>query len=358
VKSAAKSAKSSAASLKKTLKATVGKAVAKTPAPSKAGKPAAATVTKAVKKVVKGFRAALAKITPTKTQVPAQAGKAAAKAPVSRRHEAAKQTNQAAKKSPVKTTPAKAAAKIPARPAPKKAPAKTLRPKAFPARDAEKSFGFPAGVPELPEAYGEDRLVLMTQDPEYLHAYWEITPEQYALTEAAKRDGEEYREALRLNWVARDLFAPNFALLPVALEARKAYLRVPYSGLSYQVEIGWVSEQGHFISILGRSNRSDAPESWKQTRQRLQQAAGERSVLEYNLSVTQPLGSSELGRTGALSTEKSVSALAGDWNFEGPGSLSSSASSGAAVQKIPPAAPAASRRHEAGRPNYPPKRRR
>lgn len=320
---------------------------AKSPAPSKAGKPKTATKS-AVKSAARSAKSSAASL---KKTLAATVKKAAKK--IAPREKPAKAGVKTAKKSPVKTAPAKAAAKA----APKQAPAKTLRPKAFPARDAEKAFGFSAGVPELPEAYGEDRLVLMTRDPEYLHAYWEITPEQYALSEAAKRDDEEYREALRLNWVARDLFAPNFALLPVALEARKVYLRVPYSGLSYQVEIGWVSEQGHFISILGRSNRSDAPESWKQTRQRLRQAAGERSVLEYNLSVTQPLGSSELGRAGALSTEKSA-ALSGDWDFEGPGSLSSSASSGAAVKKIPPAAKAASRRHEAVRPNYPPKRRR
>jgi hypothetical protein len=332
-KSAVKSAKSSGKSLKKSLKATVKKAVGmtqpktaskavKTKVAAQTGKttqkPASSKGSGLVKKVVKGLKAALRKITPAK--------KAAAKAPV---------------KAPV-------AVKAAAKSAVRKTPSKTLRPKAFPARDAEKAFGFSAGVPELPESYGEDRLVLMTQDPEYLHAYWEITPVQYAASEAAKREGEEYREALRLNWVARDLFAPNFALLPVTLTARKAYLRVPYSGLSYQVEIGWVSEQGHFISILGRSNRSDAPESWKQTRQRLQKDAGERSVLEYNLSITQPLGSSELGRTGTLSTEERTPALAGDWNFEGPGALSSSASSGAAVKKTPPAALAAK----------PPKRRR
>ena len=137
-----------------------------------------------------------------------------------------------------------------------------------------------------------------------------------------------------MNWIASDLFAPNFALLPVSLDARKGYLRVPYSGLSYQVEIGWVSEQGHFISILGRSNRSDAPESWKQTRTRLKTTEGDRSVLQYNLSITQPLGSSDLGRVGNLSAEGKFPA---DWNFEGPGSLSSSASSGGVVKKIPAA---------------------
>ena len=155
------------------------------------------------------------------------------------------------------------------------------------------------------------------------------------------RANEEYREALRLNWTSSDLFAPNFALLPVSLEARKGYLRVPHSGLSYQVEIGWVSDQGHFISILGRSNRSDAPESWKQTRARLKDAANERPVLEYNLSITQPLGSSELGLSGR---ESEISRLpAGDWGFEGPGSLSSSASSGGVVRKTPRAKRAASR---------------
>jgi len=300
--------KAAAKAVLKTVAKAKAKAASNTKAAVKKAPPAAKTSAKKVaSKVVSKLKAAIQKIAPSKT---AMNKKAASKpAPVAK---------------PVVKT---------------RTPSKGVRPKRFPEQAAEKDFGFSADTPELPDSYGEDRLVLMTQDPEYLFTYWEITPRQLALGEQAKRADEEYREALRLNWTASDLFAPNFALLPVSLEARKGYLRVPYSGLSYQVEIGWVSDQGHFISILGRSNRSDAPESWKQTRARLKDAANERPVLEYNLSITQPLGSSELARSGR---ESEISPRpAGDWGFEGPGSLSSSASSGAVVRKTPRAPRAA-----------------
>jgi hypothetical protein len=312
----------------------------KSPANAEVKKPAG-LAQKVAQKIGKTVQKAIGSIATGAKSATRAVAKSAAQAAT----KATSAVKQSASKSPVKA-PAKPSAKVPAKavapavkrapaPARTKTPSKTLRPKTFGLSEAEKSFGFPAETPELPESYGEDRLVLMTQDPEYLFTYWEITPEQRALSERAKRADEEYQEALRLNWTSADLFAPNFALLPVSLDARKGYLRVPFSGLSYQVEIGWVSNEGHFISILGRSNRSDAPESWKQTRSRLKKDAAHREVLEYNLRITQPLGSSELGRLESVPGGRSD--LAGDWNFEGPGSLSSSASSGAVVRKIPPA---------------------
>jgi hypothetical protein len=215
-------------------------------------------------------------------------------------------------------TAAKAAPKAPAKQTRPAAPAR--RPKSFAPRDVERGFGFPADVPELPGLYGEDRLVLMTKDPEYLFAYWEVTPEKLASGEKVKRRGEEYREALRLNWASRDIFERNFAVLPVSLGARKWYLRVPFSGLAYQVEIGWLGETGHFISLL-TSNPSDAPESWNATRRRLKDAAGKGGVLGRTLAAGKPQGSSDLS---APASPEADSAMLAPWAFTGPGSQASS----------------------------------
>ncbi|MCX7662069.1 MAG: DUF4912 domain-containing protein, partial [Candidatus Omnitrophica bacterium] len=34
-------------------------------------------------------------------------------------------------------------------------------------------------VEQLPQGYGEDRLVVQTRDPWWIHAYWELTPKIY-----------------------------------------------------------------------------------------------------------------------------------------------------------------------------------
>jgi|GEM_PF-2606348 len=210
----------------------------------------------------------------------------------------------------------------------KKAP--TLRrPKTFPAHEAKHAFGFPADAPELPDTYGEDRLVLMTKDPEYLFAYWELTPGKLAAGHKAKRRGEDYREALRLNWASRDIFERNFAVLPISLTSRKWYLRVPFSGLAYQVEIGWLGESGHFVSLL-TSNPSDAPESWNATRRRLKHAAEGGGVLGRALAAGSPQGSSDLSASAG-----GPGAAPGplDWNFTGPGSQTSSFGSSGKAKK-------------------------
>jgi hypothetical protein len=165
----------------------------------------------------------------------------------------------------------------------------------------------------------------MVKDPEYLFAYWEITPERLAEAARAKHPGTEYNEAMRLNWDARGLFEANYVLMPVTLTARRWYLRAPHSGLSYRLELGWLGSQGHFISLLD-SNVSDAPESWTATRLRLKRAGlvSRGGVLEYNLKATRPMGASESGFGRAPASSKTPETP----DFGAPGSLGSSFGSG------------------------------
>jgi hypothetical protein len=166
---------------------------------------------------------------------------------------------------------------------------KVLRPKSFAQTSAQWEAGFPAETPELPESYGIDRVTLMVKDPDILFSYWELTPGLLAQKSGEKHTGEEYREAIKLNWPARSLFDMNFALLPVSFGSRRWYLRAPIPGLVYNVELGWLSEAGHFISLL-RSEEAALPETWEAARLRLEKLG---EPIEYMMRISQPLGASE-----------------------------------------------------------------
>ncbi len=249
---------------KKSVKKKIAKPAAKTAAPKK--------VKAAPKKKIAAKKPKL------KSKV-----KAAAKTKV-----AAKKVVKTPLKKP-KAVPKKKAAVETKVPVKTKTASKTKRPKSFGQSPAARDHGFPVDVPELPEKYLRDRLVLMTQEPDTLFSYWEITPARIVVKEGEKHKGEEYREVMKLNWQARSLFDENFVLIPVSLAARRWYLRVPFPGLSYQVEIGWLGNSGHFISILD-SNTSESPESWDETLRRLREAG---EVLKYSSRLAKPLGASE-----------------------------------------------------------------
>lgn len=191
---------------------------------------------------------------------------------------------------------------------------KARRPTSFTPRDVERSYGFSPETPELPAAYGEDRLVLMTRDPETLFAYWEITPARKREAEKAMRRGEQYQEALRINWPARTIFENNFVIFPVTFTSRKWYVRVPFAGLSYHADIGWLGDRGHFVPMI-TSNLSDTPESWDATQRRLQGSRTGQSLLRRALRQGAPQGSSE------QTPDAREDILAA---FQGPGSQGSS----------------------------------
>jgi hypothetical protein len=300
-------------SAKKTAKKTVTKKVAvKKAAPKKSIAKKSAAKKSVVKKVV-AKKSATKKSAAKKSATKKTAAK---KSRVGTRHASSKTKNKAAKKTATKKRVAK-------KPVPAIAPV-LRRPKSFTAPETARGYGFAEGAPELPETYGEDRLTLMVKDPDYLFAYWEITPERLAQAAKSKRAGADYREAMRLNWDARGLFEANYALLPVSFSARRWYLRVPHSGLPYRLELGWLSDQGHFISLLD-SNVSDSPESWSETRRRLKRAGlvSRGGVLEYNLDAARPMGASEsaFGRAPTSPAPETP-------DFGAPGSLGSSFGSG------------------------------
>jgi hypothetical protein len=198
------------------------------------------------------------------------------------------------------------------------------RTKSFQQHPAQRDFGFPDVAPELPGNYSEPKLVLMPKDPEYMFCYWELTP---ALVEEKQREkvaNAHYRETLKINWESKSLFEPNFTFIPVFFWARKWYFGVPQVGQRYQVELGWLSDTGHFISII-RSNASELPESWAATQKRL---AEQGEVLAYSSSHTKTLGSS-----GHLIVED-ARAFAPEWNLSSESMSSSSWSRGVSQASV------------------------
>lgn len=255
-------------------------------------------------------------------------------AAVSKKSEVAAKETIPAKRSAAKTTPVrKAAAKASEETSasdlgleefsisiikPGETKERIWRTKNFQQFPAQREFGFPDVAPELPGQYSEPKLVLMPKDPEYMFCYWELTPTLIGEKEKEKLPSGNYRETLKINWESKSLFEPNFTFIPVFFWARKWYFGVPQVGQRYQVELGWLSDSGHFISII-RSNLSELPESWAATQKRL---AEQGEVLAYSSKHTKTLGSSE-----NLVVEDSR-AFAPEWNLSSESMSSSSWSRG------------------------------
>jgi ABC-type phosphate transport system substrate-binding protein len=114
------------------------------------------------------------------------------------------------------------------------------------------------GLPDLPDGYGESRIVLLPRDPQWAYAYWDIPNEP---KEAVRRQGGQTL-VLRLADVT-DL--GSSAHSPHSLQqydcdelARDWYLPIPVSDRDYLVEIGYLTAEGHWL-MLARSQAVRIP---------------------------------------------------------------------------------------------------
>jgi hypothetical protein len=105
---------------------------------------------------------------------------------------------------------------------------------------------------DLPEGYGESRIVLMPRDPQWAYAYWDIPNEH----KAALRSQGGQQLALRIYDVSDiDL---NFQIphsvqeYPCDELAREWYLPIPVSDRDYAVELGYRTYDGRWL-MLARS---------------------------------------------------------------------------------------------------------
>ncbi len=108
------------------------------------------------------------------------------------------------------------------------------------------------GLPDLPDGYGESRIVLMPRDPQWAYTYWDIPNDH---KEDLRRQGG-VQLALRLYDVTDvDLSyqAPHsLQEYPCDEIAREWYLPVPVSDRDYVIDIGYRSFDGRWL-LLARS---------------------------------------------------------------------------------------------------------
>lgn len=113
-------------------------------------------------------------------------------------------------------------------------------------------------LPELPETYGEDKLITLVRDPFWIHAYWDLAPATLARAHA---EGGQ-RMVLRVHDVTDLIFdgrnAHHWFEIPVAEYVRNWNINVPSDGRNYLVELGWVTGEGRFLSVM-RSTIADVP---------------------------------------------------------------------------------------------------
>lgn len=109
---------------------------------------------------------------------------------------------------------------------------------------------------DVPEEYGDTKLVLLVRDPEWIYAYWEINDETRQQLNIP-RNGHHYRQILRVfKTTARqwpEEAAHYFFDVETNNDARSWYIHMPEADESWCAELGIIDEQDNFTAIC-RSN--------------------------------------------------------------------------------------------------------
>ncbi len=117
------------------------------------------------------------------------------------------------------------------------------------------------GLPDLPEGYGESRIVLLPRDPQLGYTYWDISNEHKS--EARQQGGQNL--VLRLCDVTDievDRQSPHtMQQFDCDEMARDWYLAIPVSDRDYLVEIGYLTADGRWL-MLARSTPVRIPPTY------------------------------------------------------------------------------------------------
>jgi len=114
---------------------------------------------------------------------------------------------------------------------------------------------------ELPNEYGDTKIVLLIRDPEWVYAYWEINDASRAEFNLA-RNGHNRRLVVRLykitgrNWPQDS--AHYFLDLDVSPYASSWYIKLPEVNEKWCAELGIFDEENNYLPIC-RSNVIDTP---------------------------------------------------------------------------------------------------
>lgn len=114
------------------------------------------------------------------------------------------------------------------------------------------------GLNDLPEGYGESRIVLMPRDPQWAYTYWDIPNEH---KQSLRHQGGE-QLSLRLydaTDISLDHQVPHsIQEYPCDEMAREWYVPIPVSDRDYIIEIGYRCADGRWL-ILARSAEVRVP---------------------------------------------------------------------------------------------------
>jgi len=114
------------------------------------------------------------------------------------------------------------------------------------------------GLADLPNGYGESRVVLMPRDPEWAYTYWDIPNDRKQ--ELRRQGGQQL--ALRIYDVTDvnlDIQSPHsIQEYPCDELAREWYVPIPVSDRDYAIDIGYRCADGRWL-VLARSAQVRVP---------------------------------------------------------------------------------------------------
>lgn len=118
-------------------------------------------------------------------------------------------------------------------------------------------------LPDLPDQYGRDRVVVLVRDPYWLHCYWEITPNSVERAQAALgADWHGSKPVLRvIDVTSEDTTAAAEAVvrdIEIHGGTNNWYVDVQNPPRSYRVDLGFLAKSGRFY-VSARSNVVTTP---------------------------------------------------------------------------------------------------
>lgn len=122
---------------------------------------------------------------------------------------------------------------------------------------------------DLPQQYGQDKIVLQVRDPWWIHAYWEVTPGTLdRLKDERKDEFYKAKRTLRIYDISQIMFdgknAHRYFDIQLNEHVNNWYIDTAGPSRSWCVDLGLLFADGRFITIV-RSNTVHTPQegpSW------------------------------------------------------------------------------------------------
>lgn len=116
---------------------------------------------------------------------------------------------------------------------------------------------------DLPQQYGQDKIVLQVRDPWWIHAYWEVTPGTFdRLKDELKDEFYKARRILRVYDISYIIFDGKNAHRAFDIQLNEHthnwYIDTAGPGRSWCVDLGLLLANGRFITIV-HSNTVHTP---------------------------------------------------------------------------------------------------